>query len=103
MLMPGISISMPTTLNTTYAKTDKVLQVQSDDFMMLDEKFLSLKTLPSALKKSISNNKNNDTCLLIIVDKTIQLENFIRICDIAKSSGYTDLHLATSQKMPDEK
>lgn len=103
MLMPGLSVSIPTTQSTTYAKAENVLQVQSDDFMVFDEEFLSIKTLPAALKKSLGINKNNDACLLIIVDKTIQLENFIKICDIAKSAGYSDLHLATSQKMSDEK
>ena len=103
ILMPGLSIDLPTAESTTYANVDNVLQIQSNDFMLFDEEFLSIKTLPAALKRSLVNSKNHDSCLLIIVDKTIQLENFIQICDIAKSAGYNNLHLATSKKLPDEK
>jgi biopolymer transport protein ExbD len=99
ILSPGTGISIPVSENLDRKETIGVITAQSDKFVILNGNIFSLDTLEYGIKKYLRGKKNGNSAknvVLIRADRSLPVGVLVKICEIAKKSGYSSVQIAAS-------
>jgi len=98
VVMPGIKVNLPKAV-TSEVIPDKniILTVNNEDYIFLDEKPIT----PSELQSFLSNlvALKQDKPLLIKADKDARIGAVVRVWDICRKVGITQINIATLQQV----
>lgn len=100
ILPAGITIKLPFATNATSITTTGTITVQSSNFIIFEGQILTLETLYDSLVEFLHTNnihQSSSISLLVRCDRSVPLQVVLKICEIAKFAGYTNLHIATNQ------
>jgi biopolymer transport protein ExbD len=104
VLPPGTAIALPSVGNVDSRETIGVVTVQSEKFIMFNGNIFSLETLERGLgeylKKNHGSNVGHDA-ILVRPDKSLPVDTLLKICEIAKRSGYATVQIATQTSNSD--
>lgn len=99
VLPAGITIKLPYSNNTTSITTIGTITVQSANFIIFEGQLLTLENLRDNLTDFLHINnidQSSSISLLIRCNRSVPLQVVLEICEIAKSAGYTNIHIATN-------
>jgi biopolymer transport protein ExbD len=97
IMNPGLRINLPVskTADATPQK-DIVITVLPDDRLYINDKPVSLKNLPDALKRKLA--EENKDMIIIKGDKVIPYQQLISVMDAARSVGVSKINLSTEKR-----
>ena len=97
LIQPGIKIKLPATESSeSQISKDLILTVTKDNDIYLNERKISLKSLPRNLEFALKKSK--ERLLVIKADKRVLHGQVVEIMDIAKEVGIDKLAIATEPK-----
>lgn len=99
VLSPGVAIALPTVAATEIGDTIGVMTVQSEKFIMFNGNIFSLDTLGQGIKKYLGKNFGENPgqmAILIRPDKSLPVNVLLKVCEIARKSGYAAIQIASS-------
>jgi biopolymer transport protein ExbD len=94
-----MEISLPVGGELQSIGTTGVITVQSEKFIMFDGNIFSLDTLEWGIKKYLQGKncgESRENVVLVRPDKSLSVEILIKICEIARKSGYSAVQIASS-------
>ncbi|MDR1595657.1 MAG: biopolymer transporter ExbD [Puniceicoccales bacterium] len=98
ILSPGVSISLPSVDAVEFVETMGVITVQSEKFIVFNGNIFSLDTLENGIKKYLRENcaggSSAVSAILVRPDKSLPVFVLIKICEIAKKSGFSTVQVA---------
>jgi biopolymer transport protein ExbD len=104
LLSPGIAISLPGTADVECRKTVGTVSVQSEKLVVFNGNIFSLDTIGTGMRKFLRANHLENTAepaILIRPDEALPVSVLIKICEIAKKSGFSTAQIATlSSRVP---
>ncbi len=94
IFQPGIKINLPRAVTSeVIAEKDLVITVSAENLIYLNDYPISLKELKSHLEKAAEKGWP----LLIKADRKASLGNVVRIWDMSREAGLTQINIATDQ------
>jgi biopolymer transport protein ExbD len=98
IVMPGIKINLPKAVTSEVIKEKNIIiTVNSDNVIYLNEKPITEPELTEYLKEVVDSGKK--TPLLIKADKDTQLGSVVKVWDICRNVGVTQINIATLQEV----
>lgn len=97
---PGVTIDLSEVdaLARTGMPTPAVLTVRDNDIMLFEGEIFRIESLSEKLDQFVQSGKIDGTALLIKADKSVDMQDVLRICDIARQAGFGKVQLATDEK-----
>ena len=98
IVMPGIKINLPKAVTSEVIKEKNIIiTVNSDNVIYLNEKPITFEELTEHLKGIVAEEKTRP--LLIKADKNTQLGAVVKVWDICRNVGVTQINIATLQEV----
>ena len=98
IVMPGIKINLPKAVTSEVIKEKNIIiTVNSDNAIYLNEKPTTFTELTDYLKDLVADDKSRP--LLIKADKNTQLGAVVKVWDICRNVGVTQINIATLQEV----
>ncbi|MDR0351585.1 MAG: biopolymer transporter ExbD [Puniceicoccales bacterium] len=96
---PGIHLELPRADNISTSKIHGILTIRSSDMLLFNGRIFALSDLENELKFfiKVKNDSNEKIIILVRPDKNLGLGEFIHICEIIKSSGINEIHVAAEK------
>jgi biopolymer transport protein ExbD len=100
VLPPGVHVELPRATNISTSKINGILTIQSSNMLLFNGRIFGIPDLADELKFFMKNNAKESVVILIRPDKTLTLGEFIHICEILRSSGVNEIHVAAEKLHP---
>ncbi|MFH1459293.1 MAG: biopolymer transporter ExbD [Candidatus Omnitrophota bacterium] len=98
IVLPGIKINLPKAVTSEVIKDKNIIVTLSrDNIIYLNEKPITAEELTSYLKEIVDSQKQRP--LLIKADKDTQLGSVVRVWDICRKVGISQINIATLQEV----
>lgn len=98
---PGLSINLPEG-GKSVVQTEPItaiLTVNHDNMLFFGGAIYGSSEIGDALSAYLDTNKPKDATLLVKIGKNVSINGLFLICEIAKESGFTKLHIAGNENM----
>ncbi|MDR0742001.1 MAG: hypothetical protein LBE98_00870 [Puniceicoccales bacterium] len=100
ILSPGVAIKLSQSNASTARKTMGVVTVQSEKFIMFNGDIFTIDSLKYGMKKYLdakcAAKEDEDLILLLRPDRSLPSRVLLKICEIARDAGYTNVQIATT-------
>lgn len=98
IVTPGIKINLPKAVTSEVIKEKNIIiTVNSDNVIYLDEKPITLSELTNYLSEEVKSKQARP--LLIKADKGTQLGAVVKVWDICRMVGISQINIATLQEV----
>ncbi len=98
IVLPGIKINLPKAVTSEVIKEKNiVITINSENVIYLNEKPITPTELTGYLANLVKDKK--DKPLLIKADKNAQMGTIVRVWDICRKVGISQVNIATLQEM----
>ncbi|MDR0679855.1 MAG: biopolymer transporter ExbD [Puniceicoccales bacterium] len=99
ILPAGLGIELPNSKEVQYLQTAHTITVKSENLLIVDDEISSLKTLKRDMGAKITQREkfNPKTPILLRMDAAIPLQTAVNICEILKSLGFSNVHIALNK------
>ena len=98
IILPGIKINLPESVTAEVIKEKNlIITINSDNIIYLNDKPVTPSELTNFLQDTVKSGKQKP--LLIKADKNTQLGIVVRIWDICRNVGVSQINIATTQEM----
>jgi len=98
IVAPGIKVKLPTSSSTEISREKKEVRVvmSKDDKIFVQQKLVSIEELGKYLKKAA--RENPEGMVIIQADERVLHGKVVEVMDVAKTSGFNKLAIATRPK-----
>jgi biopolymer transport protein ExbD len=98
IVAPGIKVNLPTSSSTEISREKKEVRVvmAKDDKIFVEQKLVSIEELEKYLKKAA--RESPEGMVIIQADERVPHGNVVEVMDVAKTSGFNKLAIATRPK-----
>ncbi|MDR1432876.1 MAG: biopolymer transporter ExbD [Puniceicoccales bacterium] len=99
VLSAGVPIALPVFGGQEFSATAGVITVQSEKFMVFNGNIFSLDTLAQGIGKFLRKNFGENlgqAAILIRPDRSLPVDVLMKVCEIAKKSGYATVQIASA-------
>ena len=96
---PGMTLDLPRSEANplTGIPTVAVLSIQGSDMLLFEERVYNLKTIKPVLTQFIESNKNPKPVLLVKMDRNVNIQTFLTVCDFARGAGFNGVQVAAQK------
>ncbi len=98
IVAPGIKVKLPTSSSTEISREKKEVRVvmAKDDKIFVEQKLVTIDELGKYLKKAARENREG--MVIIQADERVLHGKVVEVMDVAKTSGFNKLAIATRPK-----
>ncbi|MFO8027715.1 MAG: biopolymer transporter ExbD [Opitutales bacterium] len=98
--LPGVRIDLPNTeLRMQHSQQAvAVLTIGNNGMLFFDGAVVDAATIEGGFKRYMENSDRDDQVLLIKANFTMEMQEFLRLCELAKAAGFDQVQLAGKQK-----
>ncbi|MDR3273745.1 MAG: biopolymer transporter ExbD [Puniceicoccales bacterium] len=99
ILPAGMGIELPKSSEVQYLQTAHIITVKSENLLIVNDEISSMKALRRDIEAKILREGIFDpnTPILLRIDTSIPLGTVVKICEILKGLGCTNVHLALNK------
>ncbi|MBU4305149.1 MAG: biopolymer transporter ExbD [Candidatus Omnitrophica bacterium] len=98
IVLPGITINLPKAVTSEIIKEKNlILTINSDNVLYLNEKPITFSELTGFLDEMVKSKQEKP--ILIKADKDTQLGTVVKVWDICRKVGVSQINIATLQEM----
>lgn len=94
--LPGVLVDLPATEMTMQhsQKSVAVLTIGNNGMLFFDGAVYEGRTIRRGFEKYVESSEQDNRILLVKADSTMELQEFLRLCELAKEAGFLQVQLA---------
>lgn len=101
---PGVQVDLPTVAADSIVglPTVAVLTIKEDNMLLFQGNIHTIASFEAAMRNYLQDSGTSNAVLLLKPSRTVSMQTFLSVCEIANSAGFRKVHIAAEANQADE-